>query len=57
MSEPDLLECMVQVWEAELKQHGSVKRLKSLMAGKGRGAASASRSLADLAKSDDMVDL
>ncbi len=45
----------LQVWEAELKQHGSVKRLKSLMAGKGRGAAA--RSLADLAKADDMVDL
>lgn len=44
-----------QEWEAELKQHGSCKRMKSLLAGTGRRAAA--RSLADLARNDCMVDL
>ena len=52
---PDGLALFLQEWERELKEHGSTKRLKSLMAGHGR--ASAARSLAALAKADDMVDL
>jgi hypothetical protein len=43
------------MWEGELQQHGSVKRLRSLMAGAGRKTAA--KSLSDLAKDDAMVDL
>jgi hypothetical protein len=44
-----------QVWEGELKHFGSVKRLRSLMAGAGRKTAA--QSLSDLATNDAMVDL
>ena len=44
-----------QVWEGELKHFGSVKRLRSLMAGAGRKTAA--QSLSDLATHDAMVDL
>ena len=44
-----------QVWEGELKHFGSVKRLRSLMAGVGRKTTA--QSLSDLATNDAMVDL